>query len=189
MADYVMTEDEDQTAVVQELLANAEDPDHVQWRPRSGVPHGGVYEVPDDLAEKLLAHRRARADAQAQRIATAQAAADERDSSEAVASGLVTPAEAGFAANATGDPGAPVEASGRDFDAHVLSDEEWAEKYPGEERPELGTGELPEESDEAGSDDTADQDGTAKPARSKRSRRAAAAKTDEAPAAPAEETK
>lgn len=195
MADYVMTEDEDQTTVVQELLANAESPEHVIWRPRSGVPHGGVYEVPDDLADKLLEHRRARAQAETDRIEAAQAAADERDSSEAVASGLVTPAEAGFAANATGDPGAAVDAdhgddeapedAERNFDADTLDDEAWAAKYGDEPRPDRGGSELPDPA----ADGEPAEDEAAKPTRSKRARRNAAAKADEAPAAPAEETK
>lgn len=168
MADYVMTEDEDQTTVVQELLANAESPEHVVWRPRSGVPHGGVYEVPDDLADKLLEHRRARAQAETDRIDAAQAAADERDSSEAVASGLVTPAEAGFAANATGDPGAAVDVDHGD-----------------DEAPE---DDAPAEQLDPAADSEPAEDDAARPTRSKRARRNAAAKADEAPAAPAEET-
>lgn len=106
MAEYVLGQDEDQTKVAQELLANADHPDHVVWRPRSGVPHGGVYEVPDELADRLAEHRRALRDAEAARIEDAQAAADERDAHEDVADGVLTPAEAGFAANLAPDPGA-----------------------------------------------------------------------------------
>jgi hypothetical protein len=174
MAEYVLRDDEVQQDVARQLIDNAENPADVVWRPRSGVPHGGVYEVPDELAEKLLEHRKAVADADAQRIADAQAAADERDSSEGVASGLLTPAEAGFAANASGDPGGPtgkVEASGRDFDAHTLSDEEWEAKYPGEDRPDLDTGELPEDEESVGD---APADEPPAPKRTKRNRAAAA---------------
>lgn len=177
MAEYVLRDDEVQQDVARELIDNAENPGDVVWQPRSGVPHGGVYQVPDELAGKLLEHRKAVADAEAKRIADALAAADERDASEAVASGLLTPAEAGFAANAAGDPGNPVvEASGRDFDAHTLSDEEWAEKYPGEDRPDLGTDELPEGEEQAAE---APADETPAPKRTKRRTKAEAAPATE----------
>jgi hypothetical protein len=103
MAEYVLREDEDLTATVQELLANADHPDDVRWQPRSGVPHGGVYEISEALSDKVIAHRRAVRDAEAKRIEDAQAAADERDADPAVAEGLATPEEAGFAANTPAD--------------------------------------------------------------------------------------
>jgi hypothetical protein len=103
MAEYVLREDEDLTATVQELLANADHPDDVRWQPRSGVPHGGVYEISEALSDKVIAHRRAVRDAEAKRIEDAQEAADKRDADPAVAEGLATPAEAGFAANTPAD--------------------------------------------------------------------------------------
>jgi hypothetical protein len=107
MAEYVLHEDDDQQEVVRELLAKTDHPGQVTWSPRPDVPHGGVYVVPEDLATEVLASRKAAREAQVQRIADAQAAADERDSHEAVAQGLATPAEAGFPASVGGDPGAP----------------------------------------------------------------------------------
>lgn len=160
MAEYVLGEDENQEKVVQELLANANHPDDVVWRPRSGVPHGGVYEIQDELMDRLVEHRRAQRAAETERTEARIAAADERDATPAVAEGLVTPAEAGFAANAQGDPGAfraaddgaqgdaDAQADARAFDADTLSDEEWAAKYPDQERPESDSADLPEAEDE-----------------------------------------
>jgi hypothetical protein len=47
MAEYILGDDEDQAAVAAELLANADDPNDVVWRPRSNLgAHAGVYEAP-----------------------------------------------------------------------------------------------------------------------------------------------
>lgn len=181
MAEYVLREDEDQTTVAQELLANADHPDHVQWRPRSGVPHGGVYEIDDGLAERMIAHRRSVAEAESTRIADALAAAEERDSADGVAEGLVTPAEAGFAASTGTDPGAspaaPVEGEDQDeflADARTLSDEAWVEKYGDEPRPAMG--ELEHEDDPA---DETPADEPAKPNRKASRRKATTPAVDE----------
>lgn len=103
MAEYVLAEDDNQEEVVRQLLKEADDPSAVAWSPRPDVPHGGVYVVPDPVAEKVLAARRAVRDTEAKRISDAQAAAEKRDSNEAVASGLATPAEAGFPADLVDD--------------------------------------------------------------------------------------
>lgn len=99
MAEYVLAEDDNQEEAVKRLLAEADDPNAVTWSPRPNTPHGGVYIVPDPVAEKVLAARRAEREAEAKRISDAQAAADKRDGSEAVSSGLATPEEAGFPAD------------------------------------------------------------------------------------------
>lgn len=154
MAEYVLSEGEDQEKVAQELLANADHPDHVIWRPRSGVPYGGVYEIEDGLAERLIAHRRAVAEAEAERIEAAQAAADERDTAEGVAEGLVTPLEAGFAASTGTDPGAPPPAP---VEGDDLDDAEEAD------------GDEPAATDPA--DEPAADEATETPARRKNARR------------------
>lgn len=60
MAEYVLAEGDDLEKVVQGLLADADDPNDVVWSPRPNTPHGGVYVVPDALAEKAVAARKAR---------------------------------------------------------------------------------------------------------------------------------
>jgi hypothetical protein len=99
MAEYVLAEDDDQEQVVQGLLKDADDPASVSWSPRPNTPHGGVYIVPDALAEKAIKARQDRRDAEAKRITDAQAAADKRDTDPAVQAGLATPSEAGFPAD------------------------------------------------------------------------------------------
>lgn len=189
MAEYVLGPDEDQTKVVQELLANAKHPDDVQWRPRSGVAHGGVYEIPDELSDRLIEHRRALADAETARIEEALTAADERDAAPGVAEGLVTPEEAGFHANTAGDPGAAVDPA-RDFDADTLSDEEWAAKYPGQERPAPGTdGQLEGDPDDADPAEPPAEEPAEQPAARKKARRTAKSTTEAAADPAAEETK
>ena len=181
MAEYVLREDEDQEKVAQELLANADHPDHVVWRPRSGVAHGGVYEIEDGLAERLLEHRRAVAAAEQQRIEEAQELADERDSTDGVAEGLLTPAEAGFAANRVSDLGSGDTDEDDDQDelqddARNLTDDEWREKYGDEPRPAMTERDATEDDDQA-ADDKAEE--PAKPANRKSRRKTAPADSPE----------
>lgn len=106
MTEYVLGPNEDQTVVAQRLLAAAKDPGAIQWSPRPNThPHGGVYVLPDDDAESIIAAVAAQREAEAKRIEDALAAAEERDA-KADETGL-TPEQLGFPASIGGDPGAP----------------------------------------------------------------------------------
>lgn len=104
--EYMLEPGQSHEELAQDLLSQAGDPSQVTWSPRPDVFGGGVYVLADEgIAQRTRELRKARFDAEAKRIEEAQAAADRRDSNEAVASGLLTPAEAGFAANGGTDPG------------------------------------------------------------------------------------
>jgi hypothetical protein len=104
--EYMLEPGQSHEELARDLLEQAESPDQVHWSPRPDVYGGGVYVLADHaIAERVRAVRAARREEQAKQIEEAQAAADERDSHEDVASGLLTPSEAGFAANAGTDPG------------------------------------------------------------------------------------
>lgn len=78
MAEVKIGEDETPESVAQELLAQAEHPDHVVWTPRANTLHGGVFTVPDekkDLIERRKAARAASREAVERRIQ----AQEERD--------------------------------------------------------------------------------------------------------------
>lgn len=106
MGEYVMHPDDNPVEVVRALLDKASDPSQVMWSPRPDVPGGGVYVVNDDaLIREVAQAQKAKRDAEAQRIADAQAAADERDK-QADETGL-TPAQLGIPASQGSDPGAP----------------------------------------------------------------------------------
>lgn len=63
MAEYVLKQDDDQGEVARMLLEHAGDrAGEVEWRPRPNRAHGGVFYVPDDLAEGLESDRLNRAD-------------------------------------------------------------------------------------------------------------------------------
>jgi hypothetical protein len=109
--EYVLGPDDTHKSLAQDLLSQAAHPDQVHWSPRPDVPGGGVYVLADEgIAQRVREMRAARRAEEEQRIQVAQAAAEERDSHEDVASGLLTPAEAGFPANAGTDPGSAGEA-------------------------------------------------------------------------------
>lgn len=58
MAEYVMRHDDNQEEIIKSLLEHAGDrAREIEWRPRPDRPHGGVYYVPDDLAEGLETDR------------------------------------------------------------------------------------------------------------------------------------
>lgn len=101
MADIIIGPDESKEQVARELLDQAEHPDHVIWRPRSNTPHGGVFEVPDDEVEALVARREAAQQASQQLVQDRLDRAAERDDL-ASRTGL-TPAELGFPANGPED--------------------------------------------------------------------------------------
>jgi hypothetical protein len=64
MAEYVMGPDENQEEVSRALLEHA-GPDRaseVAWYPRPGVPGGGVFSMPDDLAEGFTSSHVSRLD-------------------------------------------------------------------------------------------------------------------------------
>lgn len=64
MAEYVMGPDENQEEVSRSLLDHA-GPDRASelaWFPRAGVPGGGVFFVPDDLADGISSSRVFRVD-------------------------------------------------------------------------------------------------------------------------------
>jgi hypothetical protein len=108
MAEYQMAEGDVAADVARDLIAQAGDPDRVHFYPRPNVPGGGVFEVDDDVAEKVVQQRAKVRDEERQRIENAQAAAEERDA-RADETGM-TPAELGFRANAGTDPGSKAQA-------------------------------------------------------------------------------
>lgn len=103
MAEIYVKDGETKEEVARRLLDQAENPDHVVWQPRSGVEATGVFVVPDDEVEALVARVEAKRQAETERTEAAIARADERDKL-ADRTGL-TPGQLGFAANAPGDPG------------------------------------------------------------------------------------
>jgi hypothetical protein len=105
--EYYLQEGDTHESLARDLLEQAAVPDQVVWRPRPDVYGGGVYELADSsIAERVREARAARRAEEAKRIEDSLRAADERDSDEAVAAGLLTPAEAGFPASTGTDPGA-----------------------------------------------------------------------------------
>jgi hypothetical protein len=129
--EYVLVEGDNLQEVARDLLEQAASPDQVHWSPRPDVYGGGVFVLADEsIAQRTVERRRARRAEEAARIEAAQKAADKRDSDPAVAEGLATPAEAGFAANAGTDPGSAGEAerireaTSSDQDAAAQEDED-----------------------------------------------------------------
>ena len=55
MPEYVMGEDEDRSAVARRLInqVGPERADQVVWQPKADVPGGGVFLVPDDVADQI----------------------------------------------------------------------------------------------------------------------------------------
>lgn len=161
--EYPLQEGEPIHGLARELLDAANDPSQVAWSPRPDTPGGGVFVVTDEtVAQRVLDRRRERAQGEQDRINASLAAADERDSSEAVASGLLTPAEAGFAANAGTDPGAP------GTEGERLDDEESDEDAE------------PTEDDPATAEDESAPKTTAAKRRAAKAAKAAAAPADDA---------
>lgn len=108
MAEIYVKDGETKEEVARRLLDQAAHPDHVVWQPRSGVAEGGIFYVPDDEVDDLVARVQAKRDAERKLTEQRIAAADERDAK--VADTGLTPDQLGFSANATGDPGSfPVE--------------------------------------------------------------------------------
>jgi hypothetical protein len=104
--EYMLEPGQSHDELARDLLEQAASPDQVHWSPRPDVYGGGVYVLADEgIAQRTREVRAARRAEQARQIEQAQAAAEERDSHPDVAEGLLTPAEAGFAANAGTDPG------------------------------------------------------------------------------------
>lgn len=64
MAEYVMGRDDDQAEVSRSLLEHAgpERAAQIEWRPRPNVPGGGVFVMPDDLADGYTSDRLSRLD-------------------------------------------------------------------------------------------------------------------------------
>lgn len=63
MAEYVLNENDTQEEVAQMLLEHAGDrAGEIEWRPRPDRPQGGVFYVPDDLADGLTSDRLSRLD-------------------------------------------------------------------------------------------------------------------------------
>lgn len=159
MGEYVMHPGDNPVEVVRALLDKASDPSQVMWSPRPDVPGGGVYVVNDDeLIREVTQQQKAKRDAEAKRIADAQAAADERDA-QADETGL-TPNELGFPASTGTDPGA-------EGTAGVQADLVSAQRGDGLLAPELVTnadGTVAPASDTAStSDDPGDVDGPDSP--------------------------
>lgn len=123
MAEIYVGQDETKEEVARRLLDQADHPDHVVWQPRSGQEAGGVFYVPDDEVDALVARVKAKRDAEAKLTEERIAAADRRD--ELASETGLTPAQLGFPANATGDPGSfPVEdVEDEDEDDEAADDE------------------------------------------------------------------
>jgi hypothetical protein len=64
MAEYVMGPDDNQADVARDLMRHAGDEraHEIQWSPRPNVPGGGVFSMPDDLAEGYSSDRVSRLD-------------------------------------------------------------------------------------------------------------------------------
>ena len=142
--EYPLGPDDTHESLAQDLLEQAASPDQVHWSPRPDVFGGGVYVLDDEgIAQRVREVRTARRQEEAERIAAAQQAADQRDSHEDVASGLLTPAGAGFPANVGTDPGsagaaeanaAAVEAGARpDAPENAMQTTDGADETPNEE--------------------------------------------------------
>lgn len=103
MAEYVLQDGDTHLDVARALIAKA-GADAVDWSPRPDVPGGGVYVVRDEQAlASFVQERQAARQAEAERIATAQKAADERDAK--LDETGATPAELGMSPNLGTDPG------------------------------------------------------------------------------------
>lgn len=150
MAEYVLGDDEDQAAVAAELLANADHPDDVVWRPRSNLGrHAGVYEVSDALMERLIAHRSG-----AQPADAAEPAGDAGQADEPTETGDDTPAAPA--------EGAELEAQGGD---EPPADDATAEEPPAEDAS-------------AGAEDASSSSGAARKSRRKTAADAGAENTE-----------
>lgn len=55
MAEIHVQPDETKELVARRLLDQAAHPDHVVWQPRSGVAEGGIFYVPDEEVDDLMA--------------------------------------------------------------------------------------------------------------------------------------
>ena len=64
MAEYVMGPGDNQDAVARDLMDHAgpERAHEIAWYPRPGVPGGGVFSMPDDLADGYTSERVSRLD-------------------------------------------------------------------------------------------------------------------------------
>ena len=88
MAEYVMGPDDDQQDVARKLHEHA-GPDRaheIAWYPRPDVPGGGVFSMPDDLADGFTSSRLSRLDTNTNgeriRLATEGTTAEQRDPTE-----------------------------------------------------------------------------------------------------------
>lgn len=134
--EYPLQPGDTHESLARDLLEQAANPDQVHWSPRPDVHGGGVYVVADEgIAQRVRELRAARRREEAERIEASKAAADERDSHPDVAEGLLTPAEAGFPANAGTDPGSAGAAEADSEAQDDEADEELAaDDAPAEER-------------------------------------------------------
>lgn len=132
MAEVYIGEDESKEQVARELLDQAEHPDHVVWTPRSNTAHGGVFTVPDDKAEELIARRVRAREADDQALQERLGRAAERD--ELASRTGLTPAELGFSASvpeSRDDSAGPVfsdedDEDGAKVDAEIAAEDEAA---------------------------------------------------------------
>lgn len=94
MAEYVLKDDDNQQEIARMLLEHAGDrAGEIEWRPRPDRgAHGGVFYVPDDLADGLTSERLSRLDS------TPANAPDNTDTTEADGTTRVSRAEARRAA-------------------------------------------------------------------------------------------
>lgn len=135
MTEYVLGPDEDQQEVAQRLLAAAKNPGAIAWSPRPNAhPHGGVYVLPEDEAEAIIAAVAKQRDAERARIEAALTAAEERDA-KADETGL-TPEQLGFPAAVGGDPGAPGTEGGEAQAAGAVTPETVPDADPADEADE-----------------------------------------------------
>lgn len=74
MAEIALTDEDNHQEMAQELLKAAGDrPEDVVWSPRPDTPRGGVFVVPDELAERFAPEWETRRQAKAEEAAEAEA--------------------------------------------------------------------------------------------------------------------
>lgn len=156
--EYPLGPDDTHESLARDLLEQAANPDQVHWSPRPDVHGGGVYVLADSgIAERVREVRLARRAEEADRIAASIAAADARDADPDVASGLATPAEAGFAANTPAAVSGPDEAEETVDDAEGDGTDGEAKRTPAQKRAATKKAKQ-EAAAEADADAAADQE-------------------------------
>ena len=171
MAEIYVKDGETTESVARRLLDQAAHPDHVVWQPRSGVDAGGVFVVPDDEVDDLMARVEAKRAADRRDTEVRIAAANARDAR--VADTGLTPAQLGFAANADA---AAEDDDADDDEPDPLADEPGQAPPSADEEPKLSRAEQRRRDRRAAAEAAAQEAAAKSPA------------ADETTAVPAEKT-